>query len=75
MPKGKEYSKEMKQSMFRIIDFVESEKNGSQIPLFNTTGRLTAMFGISERLVFRLRDEMASLEEKQEEEEKKTVEK
>ncbi len=73
MPKGKEYSKQMKQLMFRIINFVESEKNGSQIPLFNTTGRLTAMLGISERSVYRLREEMTSLEEKQEKEERRQL--
>jgi hypothetical protein len=75
MPKGKEYSKEMKQLMFRIISFVESEKNGFQIPLFNTTGRLTTMLGISERSVFRLREEMVSLTEKevQEKEEKRQL--
>ena len=77
MPKRKEYSKEMKQLMFRIISFVESEKNGFQIPLFNTTGRLTTMLGISERSVFRLREEMVSLTEKevQEKEEQEKGEK
>ena len=71
MPKGKEFSEDTKQMMFRIISFVDSEKNGSQIPLFNTTDRLTTMLGISERSVFRLREEMASLNEKEAQEEEK----
>jgi hypothetical protein len=33
MPKGYEFSQEVKQLMFHIINFVESEKNGPVIPL------------------------------------------
>jgi len=62
MPKGEDFMSHVKQLMFRIIKFVEGEKNGPVIPLFNTTERLEAMLGISKRSVFRLRNEMYKLE-------------
>jgi hypothetical protein len=67
MPTGENYGLARKQLMFRIIKFVEREKTGPVIPLFNTTGRLEAMLGIPRRSVFRLRSEMLSLEVKLEE--------
>jgi hypothetical protein len=68
MPKGEDFGSNMKQLMFRIIKFVENEKNGPVIPLFNTTGRLEAMLGISRISVFRLRNEMFNLKMNQEDE-------
>jgi hypothetical protein len=58
MPKGEQFALNVKQLMFRIIKFVESEKTGAAIPLFNTTGRLEVMLGISRRSIFKLRSEM-----------------
>jgi len=58
MPKGYEFSQEIKQLMFNVIDFVESEKNGSVIPLNNVNDRLKSMLGISMASVERLRREM-----------------
>ncbi len=58
MPKGYEFSQEIKQLMFNVIDFVESEKNGSVIPLNNVHDRLKSMLGISMTSVERLRREM-----------------
>jgi hypothetical protein len=69
MPKGKDYGKDLKQLMFRIINFVENEKNGPVIPLFNTTDRLEAMLGISKRSILRLRCAMVNLKEEQKEDE------
>jgi len=63
MPKGKEFSDEMKQLMFKVINFVDSEKNGPIIPLFNANHRLAAMLGVSERSICRLRSEITSLKE------------
>lgn len=68
MPNGEDFRSDMKQLMFRIIDFVEKEKAGPIIPLFNTTNRLENMLGISRRSVFRLRSEMHSWEMKQNQE-------
>ena len=58
MPKGYEFSQEIKQLMFNVIDFVESEKTGSVIPLNNVNDRLKSMLGISMASVERLRREM-----------------
>ena len=58
MPKGYEFSQEIKQLVFNVIDFVESEKNGSVIPLKNVNDRLKFVLGISMASVERLRREM-----------------
>ncbi len=58
MPKGEDFGSDVKQLMFRIIKFVESEKTGPVIPLFNTFDRLEAMLGISRPSISRLRSEM-----------------
>ena len=63
MPTGVTFGAAMKELMFRIIKFVESEKEGPVIQLYNTTGRLEAMLGIGRTTVFRLRSEMRTLEE------------
>ncbi len=46
MPKGYEFSQEVKQLVFHVIDFVESEKSGPVIPLYNVTDRLVKMLDI-----------------------------
>ncbi|CAF1338755.1 unnamed protein product, partial [Adineta ricciae] len=58
MPTGHEFSQKVKQLMFHVIDFVESEKNGSIIPLYNVKDRLVKMLNISERSVYRLTHEL-----------------
>jgi len=49
MPKGKEFSDEMKQLILKVINFVDREKNEPTIPLFNANHRLAVMLGVSER--------------------------
>jgi len=58
MPTGYEFSQELKQLMFNVIKFVESEKNGSVIPLNNVNDRLVSILGISTASVKRLKKEM-----------------
>ena len=67
MPTGINFGSNMKQLMFRIIKFVESEKEGPVIPSYNTTSRLEIMLGFSRATVFRLRNEICSLEQDEEE--------
>ena len=55
MPTGCEYSQKEKQLIFYLINFVESEKNGWKIPLYNVNERLEAMVEISMRSVERRR--------------------
>jgi hypothetical protein len=73
MPKGEDLESDVKQLMFRIIKFVDSEKEGTVIPLYNTTGRLEAMLGVSRATVFRLRNEMHSLEDEETEDDETEV--
>ncbi|CAF4525133.1 unnamed protein product, partial [Didymodactylos carnosus] len=47
MPKDHEFSVEVKAIIFKVIRYVESEKSGAVIPLFNVNERLVAMLGIS----------------------------
>ena len=63
MPTGISFGAPLKELMFRIIKFVDSEKEGPVIPLYNTTGRLEAMLGIGRVTVFRLRSEIHTLEQ------------
>ena len=65
MPKGHEYSQEVKQLMFHVIDFVESEKSGPGIPVYNVTDRLVKMLDISKRSAHRLRHELQHLRQKE----------
>ncbi|CAF4628513.1 unnamed protein product [Rotaria sp. Silwood2] len=69
MPKGKEFPKDLKEMMFRVILFVENEKNGPIIPLYNVNERLRAMFGISDRSISNLRKEMNELQRQEDERE------
>ena len=68
MPNGENFTLDLKQLMFRIIKFVEKEKTGPIIPLFNTANRLESKLGISRASVFRLRSEMHSSEKKRNQE-------
>ena len=65
MPKGENFRLGVKQLMFRIIDFVEKEKTGPIIPLYNAASRLESMPGISRGSVFRLRSEMKQNQERE----------
>ena len=67
MPTGINFGSDMKHLMFRIIKFVESEKEGPVIALYNTTSRLAIILGVSRATVFRLRNEIRSLEQEEEE--------
>ena len=58
MPTGVEFSQELKQLMFNVIQFVENEKTGTIIPFNNVNDRLQAMLGISLSSVRRLKEEM-----------------
>jgi hypothetical protein len=69
MRKGQEFSKDVKQTMFRVITFVEKEKNGPTIPLYNVNERLHSMLGISKQSITNLKDEMRELQRQQDEEE------
>lgn len=61
MPRGQEFSKDFKQLAFSIIEFVDNEKSGPSIPLFNVNERLQAMLNISDRSISRLKQEMKQL--------------
>ncbi|CAF4152552.1 unnamed protein product [Rotaria sordida] len=65
MPKGYELSQEVKQLMYNIINFVESEKNGPVIPLYNVDDRLVKMLDISKRSIVRLKHELHQLTQKE----------
>ncbi|CAF1610418.1 unnamed protein product, partial [Didymodactylos carnosus] len=67
MPKGYEFSQEVKQLMFHIINFVESEKNDPVIPLYNVNDRLVKMLDISKRSVksVKLKHELHQLRQKE----------
>ncbi len=58
MPTGYEFSQELKQLLFNVIKFVENEKNGPVIPLYNVNDRLESMLGISLASIARLKQEM-----------------
>jgi L-arabinose isomerase len=62
MPKGQQFSQDMKQIFFNVIKFVEKEKFGTAIPLFNVNERLSAMLNISLRSVERLKSEIRDIE-------------
>lgn len=62
MPTGHQFSQEVKRIFFNVIKFVEEEKFGPVIPLFNVNERLSAMLDISMRSVERLKSEMREVE-------------
>lgn len=74
MPTGYEYSQREKQLIFNVINFVESEKYGSKIPLYNVNERLEMMLGISMRSVERLKKEFREDQERLAEEARKVAE-
>ncbi len=57
MPKGQEYSADIKNIYFQIIDFIEKERDGSMTPWNLSTARLLAVLGISERSLLNLKAE------------------
>ena len=63
MPQGVHFTSEIKEIYFRVIDFVESEKNGPRIPMNNSTARILTMLGISESSLFNLNKEMKAIRE------------
>lgn len=65
MPKGQEFSVELKKVFFRVIDFMEKERTGPIIPLSLSTARLVAALGISERSIFNLKTEMKNLRDEE----------
>ena len=69
MPKGTEFSEDLKQMMFRVVLFVENEKNGLTIPLHNVNERLNAMLGISKQSILNLKREMKELQRQHDDEE------
>lgn len=73
MPKGQEFSKDVKQTMFRVITFVEKEKNGPTIPLYSVNERLHSMLGISKQSITNLKSEMRELQRQQDEEESREL--
>ena len=75
MPTGHQFSQEVKQIFFNVIKFVEKEKFGPVIPLFNVNERLSSMLDISMRSVERLKSEMREIEHDMMEKKRKTDEK
>lgn len=70
MPQGVHFTPEIKEIFFRVIDFIENEKTGPQIPMNNTTARIVSMLGISESSLFNLKKEMKAVREAREAEDK-----
>ena len=65
MPKGEEFSIEQKTLIFRVMEFVESERNGPQIPLTSTSARVMALLGISYSSVHKLKKELKQLRQEE----------
>ena len=74
MLQGIHYTQKIKKNLFRVIDFVEVEKNGPQIPMNNSTARITTMLDISESSSSNLKKEMKNVRALQEAEKKKEKE-
>ena len=55
--------------MFRVILFVENEKDGSTIPLYNVHERCNAMLGISKQSISNLKRDMKELQRQHNDEE------
>jgi hypothetical protein len=71
MSKGQQFSHDMKQIFLNVIKFLEKEKFGSIIPLFNFNERLSSMLDISVRSVERLKSKMREIEHDMMEEKRK----
>ncbi|CAF4571633.1 unnamed protein product, partial [Rotaria sp. Silwood2] len=65
MPTGQHYSPETKELMFNVIKFIEREKNGATIPLYNANDRIMAALQISHGSLVNLKNELKQLEEEQ----------
>ena len=65
MPKGQHYSQETKVLIFNVINFIEGEKNGATIPLYQINDRIMAALQISHGSVVNLKNELKQLEEEQ----------
>ena len=74
MPTDCEYSQNEKQLIFNMINFVENEKNGWKIPLYNANERLKAMLRISMHSVERLKRQLREDQERLAEETKRAHE-
>lgn len=68
MPSGVHFSIDIKKLIFRVIKFVENEKTGPSIPLYNCNARLVAMLGISEGALLKLKKELKAVENAEEQE-------
>lgn len=69
MPKGYEFSQEIKRLIFHVIVFVQLEEYGEIIPLKNVDERLMKMLNISQRSVTRLKHELKELRKRKLQEE------
>ncbi|CAF3941892.1 unnamed protein product, partial [Rotaria sordida] len=65
MPKGHYFSQEVKELMFNVLEFIEAEKNGPTIPLYNVNDRIMAALQISHGSMAKLKNEMKELQEEQ----------
>ena len=62
MPTGQHYSQETKELMLNVIKFIEGEKNGSTIPLYNVNDRIMSALQISHGSLVNLKNELKELE-------------
>ncbi|CAF4987458.1 unnamed protein product [Rotaria sp. Silwood1] len=65
MPTGHYYSQETKELIFNVIQFIEGEKNGPKIPLYNVNDRIMTALQISHGSMAKLKNEMKQLQEEQ----------
>ncbi|CAF3961507.1 unnamed protein product [Rotaria sordida] len=65
MPTGHYYTQETKELMLSVIQFIEREKNGPTIPLYNVNDRIMAALQISHGSLVKLKNEMKQLQEEQ----------
>jgi hypothetical protein len=65
MPTGQNYSQETKELMLNVIKFIEGEKNGATIPLYNVNDRIMSALQISHRSLVNLKNELKELEEEE----------
>jgi hypothetical protein len=65
MPKGQHYSQERKELLLNVIKFIEEEKNGATIPLYNVNDRMMGAFQISQGFLVNLKNELKQLEEEE----------
>ncbi|CAF1445806.1 unnamed protein product [Rotaria sordida] len=65
MPTGKHYSQETKELMFNVIKFIEGEKYGATIPLYNVNDHIMAALQISHDSLVNLKNELKQVEEEE----------